>query len=55
MTILVFGRSGQVATELARQADVIALGRAEADLGDPQQAAAAIAAPTASGAARIGP
>jgi hypothetical protein len=36
MRILVFGKSGQVATELARQADVTALGRAEADLSDPR-------------------
>jgi dTDP-4-dehydrorhamnose reductase len=38
MRILVFGKSGQVATELARQADVIALGRDEADLSDPRPA-----------------
>lgn len=44
MRILVFGRSGQVATELQRQADVIALGRAEADLADPGACAAAIRA-----------
>jgi dTDP-4-dehydrorhamnose reductase len=43
MRILVFGKSGQVATELARQADVIALGRDEADLSDPAACAAAIA------------
>jgi hypothetical protein len=36
MRILVFGKSGQVATELARQADVIALGRDEADLSRPR-------------------
>ncbi|MEM8822489.1 MAG: dTDP-4-dehydrorhamnose reductase [Pseudomonadota bacterium] len=35
MTILVFGRTGQVATELRRQAEVTALGRQEADLSDP--------------------
>jgi dTDP-4-dehydrorhamnose reductase len=44
MRILVFGKSGQVATELARQADVIALGRDEADLSDPAACAAAIRA-----------
>jgi len=44
MTILVFGRTGQVATELQRQADVTALGRDAADLGDPAGCAAAIAA-----------
>ncbi|WP_259400323.1 dTDP-4-dehydrorhamnose reductase [Roseovarius sp. SCSIO 43702] len=36
MRILIFGRTGQVATELARRAMVVALGRAEADLRDPQ-------------------
>jgi dTDP-4-dehydrorhamnose reductase len=36
MNILVFGKTGQVATELQRQADVIALGRDEADLSDPE-------------------
>lgn len=41
--ILVFGRTGQVATELARQADVLALGRAEADLMQAGAAADAIA------------
>jgi dTDP-4-dehydrorhamnose reductase len=44
MTILVFGHSGQVATELRRNARVVALGRAEADLTDPAACAAAIAA-----------
>lgn len=44
MTILVFGRTGQVATELLRQGEVTALGRAEADLSDPAACAAAIAA-----------
>jgi dTDP-4-dehydrorhamnose reductase len=44
MRILVFGKSGQVATELARQADVTALGRDEADLSDPAACAAAIRA-----------
>lgn len=35
MKILVFGKTGQVATELRRQADVMALARNEADLSDP--------------------
>lgn len=39
MNILVFGKTGQVATELQRQADVIALGRNEADLSDPAHCA----------------
>lgn len=43
MSILIFGRTGQVATELQRQADVIALGRDAADLSDPDACAAAIA------------
>ncbi len=43
MTILVFGANGQVATELARQAKVIALGRADVDLMVPELAAEAIA------------
>ena len=35
MTLLVFGKTGQVATELARRApDALYLGRAEADLSD---------------------
>ena len=42
--ILVFGKTGQVATELQRQADVTALGREDADLSDPDACAAAIAA-----------
>ena len=42
--ILVFGRNGQVATELARQGDVVTLGRDAADLSDPAACAAAIAA-----------
>jgi dTDP-4-dehydrorhamnose reductase len=42
MSVLVFGRTGQVATELARQAEVVMLGRAEADLTDPEACAAAI-------------
>ena len=40
--ILVFGKSGQVATELQRQADVTALGRDQADLSDPDACFAAI-------------
>ncbi len=44
MTILVFGKTGQVATELQAQADVTALGRDAADLSDPAACAAAIAA-----------
>lgn len=44
MKILVFGQSGQVATELQRQADVLALGRDRADLTDPAACAAAIRA-----------
>ncbi|MDA3888123.1 MAG: dTDP-4-dehydrorhamnose reductase [Allgaiera sp.] len=44
MKILVFGQTGQVATELQAQADVIALGRAQADLSDPASCAAAIRA-----------
>jgi len=43
MTLLVFGRSGQVATELARLAPGAAfLGRDAADLADPESCAAAI-------------
>lgn len=44
MSLLVFGRSGQVATELRRQAEVTALGREDADLTDPDACAAAILA-----------
>jgi dTDP-4-dehydrorhamnose reductase len=49
MRLLVFGRSGQVATELARAAAaqglaLTALGRAEADLADPEACASAVAA-----------
>lgn len=40
--ILVFGRTGQVARHLQALADVTALGRAEADLTDPEACAAAI-------------
>lgn len=42
MTILVFGRTGQVATELQAQAEVVALGRDRADLADPDGCARAI-------------
>ena len=43
MTLLVFGRTGQVATELARIApDAVFLGRDAADLTDPAACAAAI-------------
>lgn len=44
MKILLFGKTGQVATEMQRQADVIALGRDEADLSDPAACVAAIEA-----------
>lgn len=48
MRLLVFGRTGQLATELARRAgpalDVTALGRAEADLADPEACARAVRA-----------
>ncbi|MGI3210175.1 dTDP-4-dehydrorhamnose reductase [Roseovarius tibetensis] len=44
MTLLVFGRTGQVATELARRApDAVCLGREHADLETPEACAAAIA------------
>lgn len=42
MRILVFGRTGQVARELQRRAQVIALGRDAADLAQPETCAAAI-------------
>jgi dTDP-4-dehydrorhamnose reductase len=42
MTFLVFGHSGQVATELRGQGRCIALGRDQADLGDPAACVAAI-------------
>lgn len=42
MKVLVFGKSGQVATELQAFADVISLGRDQADLGDPEVCARAI-------------
>lgn len=45
MSLLVFGKTGQVATELQRLApEAIYLGRTEADLADPAACAAAIAA-----------
>lgn len=44
MTMLVFGATGQVARELARQDGVICLDRAAADLTDPAACAAAIRA-----------
>lgn len=40
--ILVFGKTGQVANELQRQADVLALGRDQADLSNPESCAKAI-------------
>ncbi len=42
--ILVFGRSGQVATELQRLADVAVIGRQECDLASPAACATVIAA-----------
>lgn len=44
MSILVFGRTGEVAQELQRQGDMIALGHDQADLSQPGQCVAAIAA-----------
>ncbi len=44
MTLLVFGTTGQVATELRARAPVTALGRDRADLTDPAACAAAIRA-----------
>ena len=44
MTILVFGKNGQVATELATLDDVLCLGRDQADLTDPAACAAQIEA-----------
>ena len=44
MTLLVFGFTGQVATELRAMAPVTALGRDAADLSDPEACAAAIRA-----------
>ena len=43
MTILVFGKNGQVATELAQLPDVVCLGRDGADLQDPDACARMIA------------
>ncbi|MCR9274990.1 MULTISPECIES: dTDP-4-dehydrorhamnose reductase [Mameliella] len=40
--ILIFGRTGQVATELQRLGEVTALGRDQADLADPEACAEAI-------------
>ncbi|MEM6596368.1 MAG: dTDP-4-dehydrorhamnose reductase, partial [Pseudomonadota bacterium] len=40
--LLVFGQTGQVATELRRQGDVVALGRDAADLREPEACAAQI-------------
>ena len=42
MSILVFGSTGQVATELAALPDTLSLGRAEADLSDTEACAEAI-------------
>ncbi|EDM73258.1 hypothetical protein RAZWK3B_03520 [Roseobacter sp. AzwK-3b] len=45
MSLLVFGKTGQVATELAARApDAVFLGRTEADLSQPEACAAAITA-----------
>ena len=44
MKVLVFGSTGQVATEIQRQAQVIALSRVQADLSDPAACTAAIVA-----------
>ena len=44
MSVLVFGKTGQVATELQRRAQVQALGRDAADLADPAACVAAIEA-----------
>ena len=50
MTLLVFGRTGQVARELARCADgAVCLGRDAADLADPESCAALIAERAPSG------
>ncbi|MEP2473703.1 MULTISPECIES: dTDP-4-dehydrorhamnose reductase [Rhodobacterales] len=43
MKVLVFGKTGQVATELARFDDVVCLGRDQADLTDPSTCEAIIA------------
>ena len=47
MRILVFGKTGQVATHLRDQQGVTALGRDEADLTDPAACAAAVFAANA--------
>lgn len=47
MTVLVFGKSGQVAQALAAHPDVTCISRAEADLTDPAACTALIAASTA--------
>lgn len=44
MSTLVFGKTGQVATELARLPDTMCIGRDRADLSDPDTCAAAIRA-----------
>ena len=44
MSILVFGKTGQVASELARLPDTLCLGRDAADLNDPPACAAAVIA-----------
>lgn len=44
MKILVFGKNGQIATELRRQAEVVALDRVQAELTDPANCEAVIAA-----------
>jgi dTDP-4-dehydrorhamnose reductase len=41
MKIVVFGKSGQVATELQRQGDVVALGRGDVDFARPAEVAEA--------------
>ena len=46
MSILVFGKTGQVATELSRAGGITCLGRDQADLTDPEACAAAIQAAT---------
>ena len=47
MKILMFGRTGQVATEIRRLGNVEALGREEADLADPEACAAHVASSAA--------
>lgn len=44
MTLLVFGKTGQVSTELGQLSEAVCLGRAEADLSDPAACAKAIKA-----------